>query len=69
LHPGTYSCGTAIMSGFESLDVVPNCATWEVTSAMAIDRGFSGCRLPVSVTVETVAKKPSFDNEGSMKRG
>jgi lipopolysaccharide transport system ATP-binding protein len=51
LHPGSYSCGAAIMSGTQVLDAVSNCAVWDVQSSLSIDRGFSGCRLPVKVSV------------------
>ena len=56
LHPSTYVCGTAIMSGSQVLDVVLNCAIWEVSSALMFDRGFSGCRLPVAVTTQVKAQ-------------
>ncbi len=62
LHPGTYSCGTSLMSGAHILDLVLNCATWEVQSSLVVDRGFSGCRLPVDVKIETIRHEARLAN-------
>jgi lipopolysaccharide transport system ATP-binding protein len=58
LHPSTFVCGAAIMTGGHVLDVMINCATWEVLPGhgdLLSARGFGGCRLPVKVSVSNLA--------------
>jgi lipopolysaccharide transport system ATP-binding protein len=57
LHPATYSCTVAFVSGMHLLDFVTNCAVWEVSPArhgIESTRGYSGCRLPVTVCVTKI---------------
>jgi lipopolysaccharide transport system ATP-binding protein len=58
LHPSTFTCGVALMSEGQIVDLVPNCAAWDVAAShkdVSSVRGFAGCRFPVKVTVS-----PSF---------
>jgi lipopolysaccharide transport system ATP-binding protein len=56
LHPAIYSVSPALLSNTYLLDHLPKAVIWEVTSGpndKIGDRGYGGCRLPVTVAVNT----------------
>ena len=57
LHPAIYNCTAGLVSGTHILDLLANCAVWEVSPArhgIESTRGYSGCRLSVNVCLTAI---------------